>query len=131
MTDVSDLVKVLDLEPLGEEGAGHFRAQNFVSGAGGVVFGGQLLAQSIVAASTAATDHATARSRMRLASTARRCGSSCLLSFNPRTGRPGERITAAATTGPNNAPRPTSSTPATAWNPRARSSRSSVPSHRK
>ncbi len=52
MTDVSDLVKVLDLEPVGADGAGHFRAQNFVSGAGGVVFGGQLLAQSIVAAST-------------------------------------------------------------------------------
>ncbi len=49
MTDVSDLVKVLDLEPVGE---GRFRAQNFVSGQGGVVFGGQLLAQSIVAAST-------------------------------------------------------------------------------
>ena len=49
MTDGSQLVSVLDLEPVGE---GSFRAQNFVSGQGGVVFGGQLLAQSIVAAST-------------------------------------------------------------------------------
>jgi acyl-CoA thioesterase II len=49
MTDLSELVSVLDLEPVGE---GRFRAQNFVSGQGGVVFGGQLLAQSIVAAST-------------------------------------------------------------------------------
>jgi acyl-CoA thioesterase len=49
MTDLSQLVKVLDLEPVAE---GRFRAQNFVSGQGGVVFGGQLLAQSIVAAAT-------------------------------------------------------------------------------
>jgi acyl-CoA thioesterase len=49
MTDLSELVNVLDLEPVGE---GRFRGQNFVSGQGGVVFGGQLLAQSIVAAST-------------------------------------------------------------------------------
>src|SRR5579863_326181 len=89
-----------------------------------------MLIQSMVAASTAATDHATARSRMRAASTSRRSGSSCLLSFRPRTGRSGERITAAATTGPNKAPRPTSSTPATATKPRARNSRSSVPSQR-
>ena len=49
MPDLSDLVNVLDLEPVGE---GRFRAQNFGSGPGAVVFGGQLLAQSIVAAST-------------------------------------------------------------------------------
>ena len=45
----ADLVNVLDLEPLDD---GRFRAQNFTAGLGGVVFGGQLLAQSIVAAST-------------------------------------------------------------------------------
>ena len=49
MTDLDELVKVLDLEPVGD---GRFRGQNFVSGLGGVVFGGQLLAQSIVAAAT-------------------------------------------------------------------------------
>ena len=46
MAELSELLGVLDLEPLGE---GHFRAQNFSDGPGGVVFGGQLLAQSIVA----------------------------------------------------------------------------------
>ena len=49
MTDLADLVKVLDLEPIDD---GRFRAQNFTAGLGGVVFGGQLLAQSILAAST-------------------------------------------------------------------------------
>jgi acyl-CoA thioesterase II len=49
MTELADLVNVLDLEPLDD---GHFRARNFTAGLGGVVFGGQLLAQSIVAAST-------------------------------------------------------------------------------
>src|SRR5450432_2547172 len=85
---------------------------------------------SMVAASTDAMAQATARSRMRPVSTSRRSGSSSLLSFKPRTGRSGERITAAATTGPNSAPRPTSSTPATARKPRARNSRSMVASHR-
>src|SRR6185369_43665 len=89
-----------------------------------------MLIRSIVAASTAATAHATARSRIRSASTSRRSGSSSLLSLSPRTGRSLERITAPAKTAPNNAPRPTSSAPATAWKPRARSSRSSVASHR-
>src|ERR1017187_2556443 len=89
-----------------------------------------MLTRSIVAASTAPMAHATARSRMRPASTSRRWGSSSLLSLRPRTGRSSDRITAPAKTAPNNAPRPTSSTPATAWKPRARSSRSSVASQR-
>src|ERR1039457_1931044 len=89
-----------------------------------------MLTRSIVAASTAPMAHATARSRMRPASTSRRWGSSSLLSLRPRTGRSSDRITALAKTAPNNAPRPTSSTPATAWKPRARSSRSSVASQR-
>src|ERR1035438_2751260 len=80
----------------------------------------------MVAASTAPMAHATARSRMRSASTSRRSGSSSLLSSRPRTGRSWERITAPAKTAPNKAPRPTSSMPATAWKPRAHSSRSSV-----
>lgn len=46
MAELSELLGVLDLEPVGE---GRFRAQNFADGPGGVVFGGQLLAQSIVA----------------------------------------------------------------------------------
>jgi acyl-CoA thioesterase len=49
MTGLSELLDVLELEPLGE---GRYRAQNFSEGPGGVVFGGQLLAQAIVAAPT-------------------------------------------------------------------------------
>ncbi|MGO8859989.1 MAG: acyl-CoA thioesterase [Acidimicrobiales bacterium] len=49
MAELSELLEVLDLEPVGE---GRFRAQNFSEGPGGVVFGGQLLAQSIVAGGT-------------------------------------------------------------------------------
>jgi acyl-CoA thioesterase-2 len=49
MPDVAELLAVLDLEPMGD---GLFTARNFNSGPGGVVFGGQLLAQTIVAAST-------------------------------------------------------------------------------
>src|SRR5581483_5822289 len=67
---------------------------------------------------------------MRFASTSRRSGSSSLLSFSPRIGRCGDRITAAANTAPNSAPRPTSSAPATAWKPRARNSRSNPDSQR-
>src|SRR5271157_3178083 len=86
--------------------------------------------RSMVAASTAAMAHAAARSRMRTASTSLRFGASSSLSLRPRTGRSGESTTAAATTGPKSAPRPASSTPAMAWNPRARNSRSNVASHR-
>src|ERR1035437_5582541 len=89
-----------------------------------------MLTRSMVAASTAPMAHATARSRMRSASTSRRWGSSSLLSLRPRTGLSSERITAAAKTAPNNAPRTTSSTPATASKPRARNSRSRVASQR-
>jgi acyl-CoA thioesterase-2 len=49
VSELEKLLKVLDLEPGGE---GHFRAQNFSEGPGAVVFGGQLLAQSIVAGAT-------------------------------------------------------------------------------
>jgi acyl-CoA thioesterase II len=49
VAELSELLGVLDLEQVGE---GRFRAQNFADGPGGVVFGGQLLAQSIVAAAT-------------------------------------------------------------------------------
>jgi acyl-CoA thioesterase II len=49
MSELSGLLEALELEPAGE---GRFRAQNFVGGLGGVVFGGQLLAQTIVAAAT-------------------------------------------------------------------------------
>jgi len=49
VSEQSGLQKVLELEPAGD---GRFRAQNFDTGYGGVVFGGQLLAQTIVAAST-------------------------------------------------------------------------------
>ena len=49
MAELSELLGVLDLEQVGE---GRFVAQNFSDGPGGVVFGGQLLAQSIVAGAT-------------------------------------------------------------------------------
>jgi acyl-CoA thioesterase-2 len=49
MSEPSGLRSVLDLEPAGE---GRFRARNFDTGFGGVVFGGQLLAQTIVAGSS-------------------------------------------------------------------------------
>jgi acyl-CoA thioesterase len=49
MSDLSGLLAALDLELVGE---GRYRARNFDTGYGGVVYGGQLLAQAIVAAST-------------------------------------------------------------------------------
>ncbi len=49
MAELSELLEVLELEPAGE---GRFRARNFAAGPGGVIFGGQLLAQSIVAGAT-------------------------------------------------------------------------------
>lgn len=50
-----DLVAALRLEPLGE---GRFRAGNVSAGLGGVVFGGQLLGQAIVAGATVDPDKA-------------------------------------------------------------------------
>ena len=49
MGKLEELLGVLDLEPAGD---GRFRAQNFAAGPGGVVFGGQLLGQTIVAGAT-------------------------------------------------------------------------------
>ena len=49
MSDRSAFRAALDLEPVGE---GRFRAANVATGVGGVVFGGQLLAQTIVAAAS-------------------------------------------------------------------------------
>ena len=49
MSELSRLREVLELE---STGPGTFRAQNFSEGPGTVVFGGQILAQTIVAAST-------------------------------------------------------------------------------
>jgi acyl-CoA thioesterase-2 len=49
VAELKELLEVLDLEPVGD---GRFRAQNFSEGPGGVIFGGQLLAQSIVAGGT-------------------------------------------------------------------------------
>jgi len=49
VSKLDELLAVLELEPAGE---GRFRAQNFSAGPGGVVFGGQLLAQTIVAGAT-------------------------------------------------------------------------------
>ena len=45
MTEGRTLFEALELEQVGE---GRYVAQNFTAGLGGVVFGGQLLAQSIV-----------------------------------------------------------------------------------
>jgi acyl-CoA thioesterase len=49
---MSDLARLLDVLQFEEVGEGRFRAQNFNTGLGDVVFGGQLLAQAIVAANT-------------------------------------------------------------------------------
>jgi acyl-CoA thioesterase II len=49
VAELAELLGVLDLEPVGE---GRFRGQNFSDGPGGVIFGGQLLAQAIVAGAT-------------------------------------------------------------------------------
>ena len=53
MSDATQLLEVLNLEMTEP---GRFRAQNFAEGPGNVVFGGQLLAQTIVAASTVDPD---------------------------------------------------------------------------
>jgi acyl-CoA thioesterase len=50
MSDLARLRQVLELDAIGP---GTFRAQNFSEGAGTVVFGGQILAQTIVAATSA------------------------------------------------------------------------------
>jgi acyl-CoA thioesterase len=55
MSDLARLRAVLELEPTGP---GTIRAQNISEGAGSVVFGGQILAQTIVAASSADPDKA-------------------------------------------------------------------------
>jgi acyl-CoA thioesterase-2 len=49
VAELADLLGVLDLEQVGD---GRFVGQNFSDGPGGVVFGGQLLAQAIVAGAT-------------------------------------------------------------------------------
>src|SRR5258708_24777163 len=84
----------------------------------------RMFQRSISKASAAPIAEARARSRMRAASTARRSGSSSLLSSSPRMGRSGSKITAAANTGPNRAPRPASSRPAMAVQPARRKARS-------
>jgi acyl-CoA thioesterase-2 len=48
MTDLDGLLAALDLE---ERGEGHYLGTNVDFGAGSVVYGGQLLAQSLVAGS--------------------------------------------------------------------------------
>src|SRR5208337_2787295 len=63
-------------------------------------------------ASTSATAQAMACSRIRSASSTRRSAVSFLESSRPTILRFGLRMTAAATTGPNSAPRPASSSPA-------------------
>src|SRR5208337_2211903 len=71
------------------------------------------------AESTTATAQAMECWRMRNASSSRRSGRSSLESRSPRMRCAGSSITAAATTGPNSDPRPTSSTPATRSAPAA------------
>src|SRR6266567_6567536 len=75
-------------------------------------------------ASTSAMAQARACSRMRGASSARRTEVSFFESSRPTMRRLGLRITAAATTGPNNAPRPASSMPAMRVQPSLRAARS-------
>ena len=73
----------------------------------------RMFSASISAASAQATAQAVARAATASASRARAAAPSVLESASPATGRPGSRITAAATTGPASGPRPASSTPAT------------------
>src|SRR5260221_4991532 len=79
---------------------------------------------SMRCASISATAHASACSRMRSANCVRRSGTSCLETSSPTMRRFGFRITAAATTGPNKAPRPASSKPAMRVQPSLRAARS-------
>src|SRR5271166_5608610 len=88
-----------------------------------------MLMRSISKASAAPMVQAMARSRMRAASTSRRWAGSILLSRRPRRRCSSGRMTAAAKTGPNSAPLPTSSTPATLWWPRSLAWRSNFPWH--
>ncbi len=71
------------------------------------------------AESTAAMAQAIECSRIRSASSSRRSAGKSFESRSPRMRYAGSRITAAATTGPNSDPRPTSSTPATSSAPAA------------
>src|SRR5271167_3486372 len=71
------------------------------------------------AESTAAIAQAMECRRIRSASPSRRSAGMSLESRRPRMRCVGSRITAAATTGPNSDPRPTSSTPATYCAPAA------------
>src|ERR1700739_2475766 len=79
---------------------------------------------SMRCASTSATAHAIAWERIRSDNSVRRSGSSFLESSSPTMRRFGLRITAAATTGPNSAPRPASSRPAMRIQPSRRAARS-------
>src|SRR5208282_3479813 len=78
------------------------------------------------AESTAATAQATECCRTWSASCSRRSAGISFESRKPRMRHAGSRITAAATTGPNNDPRPTSSTPATSAAPAAQASFSNL-----
>src|SRR6516162_3178318 len=80
-------------------------------------------------ASTSATAQASACSRMRGASSSRLSGVNFLESSRPTIRRLGLRITAAATTGPNSAPRPASSMPAMRVQPSCRAARSKRDEH--
>ena len=73
----------------------------------------RMLIRSMVNESTKATAEASAVSRISSASFNRRRGVRVLESLIPGGMRWGFMITAAAQTGPNKAPRPTSSNPAT------------------
>src|SRR3954469_1856379 len=74
--------------------------------------------------STCTTAQEMARSQMRSAKTSRRSGVRRFESSSPRMRRLGLRITAAANTGPNSAPRPASSSPAMRCQPCWRAARS-------
>src|SRR6267378_4329266 len=79
---------------------------------------------SMRCASISATAHASECSLIRAASSVRRSPESFFESSRPTMRRLGLRITAAATTGPNSAPRPASSMPAMRIQPSWRAARS-------
>ncbi len=87
--------------------------------------------RSITSAETLATATPRQRSRIAPASRSRSGGSRHLLSSTPGTRQRVSRISAAATTGPARAPRPTSSAPAMRAKPQCASCSSSPRSNRR
>ena len=88
-----------------------------------------MLMRSIVSTSIAAMANAKALARITTSSSLRLFSQSCFESFRPVSRHPSGKMTAAATTGPNIGPRPTSSHPATRRKPHFAAAFSSFQPH--